>query len=986
MVWITRIDFAGFGNLSGEKIEFEERKLNLVLESDSVGKITVYGALWATLFNFQQVKKVNQTDVTDRDRFAPVAGSGLPYISGTDLFVGPRYLKVIRDFTEDAVQLVDMSKSNADVTGEFFTAEGTDQVGLKITGMSREIFRCLSIVTSTEMAESRVGRLSDLARAMKEMLAGRPFKLGSEQALAAIDDALTFFPHQGKKLRGATVVRDLEGRYYELSDKVNKMEQERKRRGLSLETTNALPTNFSGDDQGKLSEYFELCMECTDIDSRLVNAEETLVRVQELRSELERMGSMDYFPVDLQKQTEELFTRRQSRQQDLDSLVTEYAGKIKEFDEKQKQLAVQYIGLDVYSEPDAQAISTLAKEYQQVNQDLSDFRQKKRNEIERLKNMGLDLAALEEMRKILQGMPTQDYEDARSFDAQLVTAAKRITECEETFARQRTQLVEIDRERKDKADTNKKYCLIGGILLLVFILGTGAAFAFLHPINRIVVVALIVLDALSLFVTGAFAVLFMRPKYYKDKLYKAAQQDMNAQTRALNDLNQNVSTLEVKLDALAHKVKFGDGKEFLAKLRDYTAKIPALRELDYMEQTIAARDSSLSQLKYGVEPYFARAGRMTLEIRPDTTSQLAEEIKGYVVEAKELASVYGPITAAKEQMEFLTSEITEIQKQLLANFIKARMEHLHDYNESSREFFAKVAQYQQWQSMKLELNRLENDMSSGFVPDELPPQIERLEKARREKASSMQELVNRCPNILELAPRAKSLLNAMVNYSAFSNKAPAVVTRRSIENLKAERDGLTALVRAANSSDASYVLMLQEIKAVQSELTIVRRVKTALEHARDRVVQAQSGGGVDWQLKLTEIMEDMLTEMGIEAPNYESALCDTTGGVDPAQSGPLIGKPFSLLTMEQVRWFARVVVSRVLALNHSFPLVLNEPFGMGAEPLRENNLPFIFSLLDQGFQVLALTSEATRFEAAYSAATNDQKKSLHTCARVSLGS
>ena len=38
MVWITRIDFAGFGSLSGEKLEFEERKLNLVLESDSAGK------------------------------------------------------------------------------------------------------------------------------------------------------------------------------------------------------------------------------------------------------------------------------------------------------------------------------------------------------------------------------------------------------------------------------------------------------------------------------------------------------------------------------------------------------------------------------------------------------------------------------------------------------------------------------------------------------------------------------------------------------------------------------------------------------------------------------------------------------------------------------------------------------------------------------------------------------------------------------------
>jgi hypothetical protein len=63
---------------------------------------------------------------------------------------------------------------------------------------------------------------------------------------------------------------------------------------------------------------------------------------------------------------------------------------------------------------------------------------------------------------------------------------------------------------------------------------------------------------------------------------------------------------------------------------------------------------------------------------------------------------------------------------------------------------------------------------------------------------------------------------------------------------------------------------------------------------------------------------------------------------------------------------------------------LNEPFGIGQEPLRENNLSFLFGLAALGFQIIALTSEAQRFEAAYTSASAEQRLSLHTCARVSL--
>jgi hypothetical protein len=986
MVWITRIDFAGFGSLSGEKLEFEERKLNLVLESDSAGKITVFGALCATLFNFAPVRKGLPGEVTDRDRFHPFEGSGLPYISGADLFLGSRYLKIIRDFNEDAVQIVEMSKSNSDVTSEFFTADGTDEAGLKIVGMNRELFKRLSIVTCAEMSETRVGRLADLGRTMKELLAPRPFTLSLEQASASLNDALTYFPHQGKKLRAATVVRDLEGRFYELSEKVQKIEQDRKSTGLSLEAPTNVPQNFSGEDQTRLTQYFELCMECSEVDARLVAAQETLVRVAGLKAEINRIGSLDDFPIELQKLIEELFTRRQSRQQDYEAMVAEYSEKIAEFEEKQKVLATKYIGLDVFSAGDAQGISTLSREFNATFTSLNEFQQRKHMEIDRLRAKKLDIAAFSALRSKLQAMAPQDFEDAKVYDAEIIASRKQIDESEGLFGRERNHLIQIDRERAIQAEKNKVRSIVGGGLTFVGLGGSAAIYFLGHHGRWIFIDISLAVDAIFFIVTMVFVVLTMRPKYYMRKEHKATELDMNAQTRAINDLNAKLGGLEMKFDSLAQKVQFADGTELGARLREYTQKIPEFRELDNFEQLIKEREASLSNLRTGVEPYFARAGRLTEEIRPDTTTQLASEINAYVDEAREMLGVYGPITSAKEQIDFLKAEIQNAQKQLQASFIKARMEHLHDYNESYREFMTKVSLFQHLQTTKNELNGIENDMSSGFVPDELPPQIERLERLRRGKYMSMQELITRSPNIQELAPKARAMMSLMASINPYSTKASAEVTKKNIENLKAERDGMSVLVRSANTSDATYMLMLQDLRSVQAELTIVRRVKTALEYARDRITQVQPTPGLDLQLTISEIMEEMLTQMGIEAPKYESSLNDNDSGDPQNPAGSLVGKPFSLLTMEQVRWFARAIVMRVLAMNNSFPLVLNEPFGTGKEALRETNLPFIFSLIELRFQVMAMTSEATRFEAAYNAATAEQKMSLHTCARISLGS
>ena len=230
-MWISRIDFAGFAGVSGEKIEFEQGKLNLVLESSARGIDTIAGAIWSIIFNFPRIGKITPNEITDKERFAP--SGNLPYIAGMDMVAGSRPIKVIREFKDEAVQIIDMSKDMVDVTATFLTPASEDESGLRLTGMSREVFRKLCFVGPGELLENRVGSLSDLTRVLKENLPGQ-YPLDPKAAVMALEESLANFPHLGRKERGAAIVRDLEGYYYELSDKVRKLELERRKPAVRL--------------------------------------------------------------------------------------------------------------------------------------------------------------------------------------------------------------------------------------------------------------------------------------------------------------------------------------------------------------------------------------------------------------------------------------------------------------------------------------------------------------------------------------------------------------------------------------------------------------------------------------------------------------------------------------------------------------------------------------------------------------------------------
>jgi hypothetical protein len=968
---IGSIDFAGFGSLSGQKIEFDPARLNVVLETDPHAVMAIKAAIWACLFGFARVKKLSVNEVTDLERFAP-ADLALPYIAGIDVsttVASPALeLKVIRDFSDEAVQVVDYNKEDADVTRDFLDANNEDLIGLKITGMSREIFRKLCFVSPSELVESRVGSLTDLCRVIRDWTAGEAYPKEPRAAVMALEEALAGFPYQGRRERGAVVLRDLEGRYYELSDKVQKLERERKKKDSGVKRQS---DEGNGDSQSYTAEYLDLCSELADIDARSITAQETYLRVQHLRTELTRMGSMAKFPLDLQKQIEELWVRRQSRQADYDAAFVENNPIIRDYEVRENRVKDHFYGLDVFNASDAVTLVDSSAKYQNLSEELHHLGLHIAEELQKLEEDEVDLQSFEPERSLVLSLEPQQYEESKHYIEVLQSSLLQSADCKKALWRFGTLVKEVEEKRETKHKSSRIFFL-ASVCVCVLI---AAILAILYETHA----GLILLIGFGVLLTIGFggcmyySLFAFAPALYKRKEFQENSNELARQTKLHEDLEAKIAEVTSRLSVLSSDAGISEVADFLERLQAYMAKGDATKNLDLLEQRRSGLSVQIAELKEAVEPYFHRCGRYK-KSSPEDAVALAAEIKQFLEESKSLIDNSQTVKQAKQRLDFLSSEVTNVDQQIIQICGRAKVENLDDAQEAYREFYSKVAAYHHWHALQTELRRLETDMSSGFVADELPPQIERLGKQRREKFTRMQVLLMRFPQLSKEMPVLDELLRAVANVKAQA----ALDAKPSLEQLRSERDFLASKVLSANIDDAGYQELAKQLARVQYELNIVRRVKNALENAKEKIYGVSPKDV--WLDKVIVIIEDMLMEMGVELNQAEQS--DSAARVDdPSYS---IGKTFALKTVEQVRWFARLVAAKILGSTEPYVLVMEEAFGGKNEAMRPDNLTFLLELLNLQFELIVITSNPSHYKTAFTAIDESQRGLLLSCGRSAL--
>lgn len=889
-MWIERIDFAGYGNISGEKIEFKDNKLNLVVESNEYGKSTIASAVWAILYDFPD----SGDHPGEREARKPSAASKMPYIASIDITTNGTRLKVIRDFSDGAVQVVDRDQKNKDVTKQFRGPSGEDQVGLKLTGMTREMFRSTCFVGQRELDEHAFSGDSDLTSLFQGIADSSSPATNAGTAIEVLEDALHHFPYKGKRNRVEAVMRDLEGQYYELSDKIKKLEADKSQIGVDIKRVGQIGSDIADDtEQSGANEYFELCLEAADTDNRLIQAQTTLAKVAEFRQEMNSLGNMDGFPLTSVKRVEELWTRRQSRHADYDRYLQEMAPQLREYESHEKHTQDRFDGLKEFTSDEGKRVGVLAVTLYNLQTELHDLRQRRGDTDD-----GEPSAAAA---PVQQSLDETDNENARSYIALIDSFKEAIGEAETKIDKNRMLIFDIEEQRKTKK------------------------------------------------------VMFMIPGSNKKKEAEQAEADIERCKKQIEELNTKIKGLEGRLETLGQKVGMSS-KQLIAQLTG--APMPQSKDgKEALDQSIAARQSTLAQVKAELEPLFVKADRQAWEINAESATELADDIAKYLEEQRQINSTFSAVKQSKQQLEFLANEIKVIDDQLKEIFSDAHLELSEKIEDLHQQFFSKLASFHRWQVMNTELQKMESDMSSGFTPDELPPQVQRLETIRVEIFARMQELVEQYPSIAEMAPpmTPPRHMNSSGNYSS----------KMYLDDLRRERDELTVRVRTASMNhDQNYLKAVEELEQVSRELNNVRRAKTALELARDTLQKLSSETYVDWSTKLNEIAKEMIVNIGLDFDDlhFDNDLRITARKKSDGQeiNSSNIGTQLSTGTKEQLHWLARMVVSRFLSKGNPLPIVLDEPFSEADDERFLRVMQFLLDVLVVNHQVIIFSCHQQR--------------------------
>ncbi|CAN5403738.1 hypothetical protein BH10CYA1_BH10CYA1_00750 [soil metagenome] len=920
-MWIERIDFAGYGNISGEKIEFKDNKLNLVVESNEYGKSTIASAVWAILYDFPDTG----AQPGEREARKPSAVSKMPYIASIDITTNGTRLKVIRDFSDGAVQIVDRDQKNKDVTKQFRGPSGEDQVGLKLTGMTREMFRSTCFVGQRELDEHAFSGDSDLTSLFQGIADTSSSATNAGTAIEVLEDALHHFPYKGKRNKVEAVMRDLEGQYYELSDKIKKLESDKSQIGVDIRRVVKLGSEITDDtEQSGANEYFELCLEAADTDNRLIQAQTTIAKVSEFRQEMSSLGTMDGFPLTSVKRVEELWTRRQSRHADYDRYLQEMAPQLREYESHEKHTQDRFDGLNEFTTDEGKRVGVLAVSLYNMQAELEDLCQRRGD----LDDSGESAPAPV---LVQQSLDETDHENARSYIALIESFKEAITEAESKVDRNRMLIFDIEEQRKTKK------------------------------------------------------VMFMMPGSNKKKEAEQAEAEIEKSRKQIDELNTKIRGLEARLDVLGQKIGMSSGRQLTAQLTGQSTpqsgKGIDARSSEGLDQLIAARQTSLSQIQAELEPFFVKAGRQAWDINPESATELADHITKYIEEQRQINSTFSAVKQSKQQLEFLANEIKVIDDQLKEIFSNAHLESSENIEEMHQQFFSKLASFHRWQVMSTELRKMESDMSSGFTPDELPPQVERLETIRMEIFARMQELIEQYPVIAEMAPPMSPprRMNLGGSYSS----------KMYLDDLRRERDELTVRVRTVSMNhDQTYLTAVEELEQVSRELNNVRRAKTALELARDTLHKLSSETYVDWSTKLNEIAKEMIVNIGLDFDDlhFDSELRITARKKSDGQeiNASNISNQLSTGTKEQLHWLARMVVSRFLSKGNPLPIVLDEPFSEADDERFLRVMQFLLDVLVVNHQVIIFSCHQQRHHWLISQLEPAQHAKIDFARRASL--
>ena len=449
-MWVERIELTNYAGVQGENIIFAQDKLNLVVEPNEYGKSTMATAIWSILYDYPPESSHNPADgLSDKEARRPKKGD--TYAGRIDVYSNGRKLAIIRDFNANKFAVYDKEKNNLDVTADFLGPNGEDELGVRLTGMTRELFRSTCFIGQRELDEHAVGGESGLVAMVQGIADSATPSATSGQAVKVLREILDRVPVGDKKVKFDSLIRDLEMLRQDLLNKIRAYERDKQDVAASFDRLMIVNKILAGDNSRfKASEYQLLRVQRNEVDAKLGRLKEILVRKFEIDEQLEAFNGIEEFPEDLRKAIDELFERPCSknpritnpakRKQSAPAAVRRAPGSDKR----------RYAALDSFTQDEATMVASLAGSMHTIEVQINDLMTQSKELLLKILGPNGTPLELEGLRSSLGSVEGEGIEHARSYNSLIQSFQNQSADAERSLHKERA------RKKRIRAKTQRR--------------------------------------------------------------------------------------------------------------------------------------------------------------------------------------------------------------------------------------------------------------------------------------------------------------------------------------------------------------------------------------------------------------------------------------------------------------------------------------------------------------------------------------------------
>ncbi len=937
---IERLQILGFGKLRECQVSFDPERANLLIEENEFGKSTIVAAILAALYGFPPRERTTPEMLSEREKYRPADGGSYKVILEVRT-PERRHLRIVRDFGKDRTQVFDLSEGGREIT-ESLRREGRE-IGNVLLGLSREQFVKTCFVRQGDLYA--LADLSDLTSQLEAIADSEAGNHKASDAIEALTHALNKFPRplMGKELRIETEIDRVEKKLEEIWSELRNLDKERDAIEPKLEEIRHLERQIEeAQMRQRIARYLRERAELRQIEEEIKHREELEKERRRLEEECAALAAYETFPeaesANLERWTGELKRIAEERAK----LERELADKERRRTELLQE-AESLRALDAFTPEDRDALKAVAIQYDELQEKVQQERQREQAERERLALRGI---SLEEFERLKARVGRLEPEERR----RVLKAADRMREIERDFHRVeehgQEQLAlhqEIARERERKRRRARHVLMLAlaglGLAAIVFSLDTGYA---------------VVLTLFALLGLGASLFLFHATRAHRrgewmrasDAIARAQEERERLRAERAN-LEEHMRPLLVRTGSETWRALAEDCERF----DDLNAEMQQWLSL---QDNLRAHERELEEKHTHLRNFLIRAGRSDAEPIRDAIEHLHRDLGRWFDLRRELAQLGEDLDRKRAALENAQEDEERKRESLLALLRKAGMldpadrpPSLEELEEACARFREGVTQYHRWQSMKQDLEHVEQSLRS--LRD--PHQLARERESTRERLAQYEA---EDATLASLSPE-RSPKDYAAESDRWSDRERALQKR--LGQLRTEVAGTLERLEERRSE------LLEREHELSHHLERVRSFQEAVTCAREVLERIAREVRRRWSEDLTNESRILLKHLDTE---YAALRFDHGLQLHIEEKGGTILQPnhirsrLSFGTREQISLIARIVISRYLSRGRRLPLILDEPFAHSDDERFARLMRFLLGALLHEHQIIIVSCHRQR--------------------------